>query len=42
MIDWELIKAGCPRCGYNNLQWHTKSVWCLRCDWSKNWKKEDE
>lgn len=39
VIDWDLIKHGCPRCGYKDLRWHTLSVWCLRCEWVRNWKK---
>lgn len=43
--DWALIRAGCPRCGAQRggragLHWHTLSVWCLGCGWSKNWRPE--
>jgi hypothetical protein len=42
-IDWALIREGCPRCGAQRggsrgLHWHTLSVWCLGCGWSKNWR----
>ena len=45
MIDWELISNGCLNCGAKEggprgLHWHSLSVWCLRCGWSKNWVPE--
>ena len=43
--DWALIDAGCPKCGARQggargLHYHSLSVWCLRCGWAKNWKRE--
>lgn len=40
---FKLIDSGCPACGAtaggrNELQYHSLSIWCLRCGWSANWQ----
>lgn len=43
MKAFKLIDSGCPKCGaksgaYQPLQYHSVSIWCLRCGWGANWQ----
>lgn len=30
------VPEKCPNCRNTHLQFHSLSIWCLRCGWGKN------
>lgn len=43
MKAYKLIDSGCPSCGaqaggFKPFQYHSESVWCMRCKWAANWR----
>jgi hypothetical protein len=37
MIDWVMIRSGCPYCG-SSLQYHSLTIWYLRRGFGCNWE----